>query len=100
MEIALQVLQRDGHRYRRLVDFIDQRSEVRGTMLKSFEYISLIFHPRVTFDTLDYHRCLQMVSSFCEILYYKILCFAHFANHTVSWISFVIVYVLALPFNT
>lgn len=58
LKIALQVLQRDGHRHRRLVDFIDQRSEVRGTMLKSFEYISLIFHPRVTFDTLDHDKLL------------------------------------------
>ena len=62
------MLKSDGHRKSRLVDFIDQRSEVRGAVLKSFEYISFVLHSRVVENAVDHHKLSQMVSGNCENL--------------------------------
>lgn len=68
----MQVPKSDGHRKKRLVDFVDQRSEVRGAVLKSFEYISFILHSRVVQNALDHHELLQMVSGNYENLLRKL----------------------------
>lgn len=70
LKVALQLLQCDSNGNRLFVDLINQRSEVWCAMLKSFEYVSLILYPRMTFDTLDHDKLLQLTSmrrKFCAI---------------------------------
>lgn len=101
--MAFQVSQHNCCWFSRLSDLIQQGSNVGRAAIESAEDVALVSHPRVTLNTLNHDKFLEMVT----IIWYVSGCSIgkkdmvnNLASQTVSFSCCVITYRPALPLST